>query len=328
MNATTANLCRRRFMGSGAALALSGRAAWGQGSSKPLEIIVGYGPGGGTDLLARLIGIPLAKTAGRPVVVKNVPGAGGQIAASALLREGGDGLSVMAMNHPDLYMAVERGNAGFKISDFQVIMVDMVDPRVFLVKNGSDMASFADFVARAKAQPGQLAVSVAAGSAQEAYAKWLFSSLLGLDVTVVGYKGGAEASNALLAGDVAATIGDDFARFNLRQQVKALFIGAARKSPRWPEAPTLASILGPMRVSMPSPDFMARYGIYVVPSAFKARNPAGYAALQKALLQARASAEFQDYFNKNNLQDLSIGKPGEGFDAVFAADMVEIRKVK
>jgi tripartite-type tricarboxylate transporter receptor subunit TctC len=278
-------------------------------------------------MLARLIGVPLARTAGRPVVVKNVPGAGGQIAASTLLREGGDGLSILAMNHPDLYLAVERGNAGLKAADFQVIMVDMQDPRVLLVKASSDIASFADLLSRARSQPGKVAVSVAAGSAQELFAKWLFTRL-GADVTVVGYRGGAEASNALLAGDVAATVGDDFARFNMRQQVRALFIGGQKKSPRWPEAPTLASVLAPHRVSLPSPDFLTRYGVYVVPAAFKAKNPGGYAALQKALLQARASAEFQDYFNKNNLQDLAVGKPGEEFDAQFAAEMVEIGKVK
>lgn len=326
MNHCIQNPSRRRLAGAAAALALTGGAAWGQ-DGKPLQVIVGYGPGGGTDVLARLIGIPLARTAGRSVVVRNVPGAGGQIAASTLLREGGDGLSVLAINHPDLYMAVARGNAGFKASDFQVIMVDMQDPRVLLVRNDSDITGFAAFVARAKAQPGRLAVSVAQGSAQELFGKWLFAAL-GLDVTIVGYKGGAESSNALLAGDVAATVGDDFARFNLRQQVRALFIGAQKKSPRWPEAPTLASVLAPYGVNLPSPDFMARYGVYAVPAAFKARNPAGYAALQKALLQARASPEFQDYFARNSLQDLSIGKPGEAFDAEFAADMAEIARIK
>ena len=56
--------------------------------SRPLQVIVGYAPGGGTDTLARVLTVPLGKSLEKPVIVRNVPGAGGQIAATALLREG------------------------------------------------------------------------------------------------------------------------------------------------------------------------------------------------------------------------------------------------
>jgi len=296
-------------------------------STAPLQMIVGYPPGGGTDVLARVLGDAITKATGRAVLVRNVPGAGGQIAASTLLREGADGNTVLAINHPDLLLAVARGNAGFKAGDFQVIAVDVQDPRILLVKKDSDIDSFAAFVARAKAQPGKFAVSVTTGSAQELFAKLLFDKL-GLDVISVGYKGGAEASNAVLAGDVAATVGDDFARYNLRPMTRALFVGARQASPRWPEAPTLNAALAPLGVAPPTPDFLSRYGIYVVPASFKAKDAAGYGRLQQAILQARASAEFQDYLAKAKLQDLSIGTRGEDFDAAFAADFAEIQKIK
>jgi tripartite-type tricarboxylate transporter receptor subunit TctC len=295
--------------------------------SRPFQIIVGYPPGGGSDVLARVLGEPLSKLLGRPVIVKNVPGASGQIAATTLLRDGGDGLSILAINHPDLFMAVERSAGALKAEDFQIIAVDVQDPRVFLVKADSAIDSFATFLARAKAQPGQLAVSVTAASAQELFAKWLFNAL-GLDVIVVGYKGGAEAANALLSDVVVGNIGDDFARMNMRSLAKALFVGAQEKSPRWPEAPTLAAALAPLGVTPPTANFLSRYGVYVVPSALKAKDPAAYLKLQQALLQARASAEFQSYIAKSQLEDLSIGKPGEDFESAFAADMVEIHKIK
>jgi tripartite-type tricarboxylate transporter receptor subunit TctC len=200
--------------------------------SRSFQIIVGYPAGGGSDVLARVLSEPLAKLLARPVVVKNVPGAGGQIAATTLLRDGGDGLSILAINHPDLFMAVERSSASLRAADFQVMLVDVQDPRVFLVKADSAIDSFATFVARAKAQPGRLAVSVTAGSAQELFAKWLFDRL-SLDVIVVGYKGGVESSNALISDVVVGSIGDDFARLNLRSLTKALFVGAQETSPRW-----------------------------------------------------------------------------------------------
>jgi len=291
------------------------------------QIIVGYPPGGGTDILARVLSEPLAKLLGRRVVVKNVPGASGQIAAMSLLREGDDGLSILAINHPDLSMVVERGTTFFKAADFQVIVVDVQDPRVFLVKADSPIDSFATFVARAKAQPGKLAVSVTAASAQELFAKWLFDRL-GLDVIVVGYKGGAEAANALISDVVVANIGDDFGRLQLRSSAKALFVGSQQKSPRWPEAPTLTAALAPFGITLPSANFLSRYGVYVVPSEIKAKDPAAYLRMQQTLLQARASPEFQSYIAKSQMEDLSIGKAGEDFESAFAADMVEVRKVK
>jgi len=132
---------------------------------RTFQIIVGYPPGGGSDVLARVLGEPLAKLLGRPVVVKNMPGASGQIAATTLLRDGSDGQSILAINHPDLFMAVERSAGALKAADFQITMVDVQDPRVFLVKADSPIDSFAAFAVRAKAEPGKLVVSVTAGSA-------------------------------------------------------------------------------------------------------------------------------------------------------------------
>ena len=104
-------------------------------------------------------------------------------------------------------------------------------------------------------------------------------------------------------------------------------VASEDKSPRWPEAPTLTAALAPFGVTPPSPNFLARYGIYVVPAAFTRNEPAKYDRLQKALLQARDDAQFKDYIAKNELQDLSIGKRGEEFEAAFAADMAELRKL-
>jgi tripartite-type tricarboxylate transporter receptor subunit TctC len=296
-------------------------------SGGAFQIIVGYPPGGGSDVLARVLAEPLAKLLGRSVVVKNMPGASGQIAATTLLRDGSDGQSILAINHPDLFMAVERSAGALKAEDFQVIAVDVQDPRVLLVKADSAIDSFATFVARAKAQPGQLAVSVTAASAQELFAKWLFNAL-GLDVIVVGYKGGADAANALLSDVVVGNIGDDFGRMGIRSLTKALFVGAQEQSPRWPEAPTLTTALAPFGVTPPTANFLSRYGVYVVPSALKAKQPAAYLRMQQALLQARASPDFQNYITKSQLGDLSIGKAGEDFEAAFAADMTEIRRIK
>ena len=292
----------------------------------PVQIVVGYGPGGGTDTLARLIATPLSRELGQPVVVQNLPGGGGQVGAAAMLRDGADGSVILALNEPDLFLGTLLPSSQYAYADLRVIMVDLKDPRVLLVRKDSDIANLDDFIVRAKSEPGKLAVSVAQGSAQELFAKWLFGEL-GLDVRIVGYNGGGPAANAMLAGDVAATIGDDFARMNLRDETTALFVGSEKESPRWPEAQPLAAALKPHGVTLPSPDFLARYGIYAVSAKFKADNPTGYEKLQKALLAARNSPEFQEYVDKNGLADLSLGAPGDEMEATLAADFAVIEKM-
>ena len=321
---------RRVFMGLtgilAAALALV-MADSARAQERPLQFIVGYPAGGGTDTLARVLADAIKRTTGRAAIVRNIPGAGGQIAAVTLLREGGDGSVILAINQPDLQLAVMRDTAALKASDFQTIMVDVRDPRVILVKRGSEISSFAALVERARARPGTVSVSVTAGSGQELFAKWLFGRL-GLDVTVAGYRGGAEASNALLTGDVQATIGDDFARLNMRDTTQALVVGAKVASPRWPEAPTLSEALAPLGVVPPSPDFLSRYGVYVVPASFKASQPPAYVELQAMLLKARGAPEVLDYITRNKFEDLSIARPVEAMGPAIDADLAEIARIR
>lgn len=328
----TIDRSRRQFnLGLASSLALApfgARAAAAQSyPGGPVQILVAYGAGGGTDTFARLLAPLLSKSLGQPVTVQNLPGGGGQVAATTLLRDGGDGLAILATNQPDLSISTVFAKPPYKLDDFQVIVVDVFDPRVMLVQKTSDIATLGDFVTRARAEPGKLAVSVAQGSAQELFAKWLFGKL-GLQVRLVGYPGGAQAANALLAGDVAANIGDDSARLNIRDKSKCLFVAAEKPSPRWPEGPTLANALKPYGVASPSPAFLARYGIYAVPAAFKAKRPADYAKLQQAMLQARAAPEFKEYIAKTKLEDLSVGKPGEDFAAAFSGDLAALSGLK
>ena len=187
-----------------AALLFASGAAAQDYPSRPVQLLVGYGPGGGTDIMARVLAGPLSKVLGQPVVVRNIPGAGGQIAATTLLNEGTDGHAILAINHPDLLMTVDTGNAPYKAADFQVVMVDVKDPRVLLVAKGADIGSFSDFVARARKEPGKLSISYAQGSAQELFSQWLVAKL-GIDALLVPYKGGAPAANAMLSGEVTPT---------------------------------------------------------------------------------------------------------------------------
>ena len=224
-------------------------------------------------------------------------------------------------------MSTVFSKPSYTANDFQVIMVDVFDPRILLVRKDSEIASFDDFVAAAKAQPGKLAISATQGGAQELFAKWLFAKV-GINVRLVGYNGGGAAANAMLAGDVVATVGDDFARMNIRDKSKALLLGAQRQSLSWPEAATLDVVLAVCDDT----------AIERIPCALRrlcrveclqGEDPAAYARLQHALIEARNSPEFQQYITKNALRGpFRSARPGEALEAALSADFAEIQKLK
>lgn len=293
----------------------------------PVQLIVSYGAGGGTDRQARLLAPMLEKELGVAVVVQNLPGAGGQVAATALLREKADGRTILATNQPDLGLGVVRKNAPYKTEDFQVIMADIYDPRVLLVRNNSHIKSFGDFVRISREKPGSISVSTSQGGAQELLAKWLFKALK-IDVRLVGYKSGGRAAAGMVGEQVDSTLGDDFARFNIRDKSTALFIGGAKKSKRWPEAPTMVDALKPFGVTPPTPDFLARYGVYVVPSAFKKNHPDRYAKLQSAMIAATKAPAFKERIAKAGIEDLYQGAPGEDYADAFAKSTAAAKTIK
>lgn len=290
----------------------------------PVTLLVSYGAGGGTDRQARLLAGPLEKILGQPVTVQNLPGGGGQVAATSLLRGEADGRTILATNQPDLNMTVALQNAPYEADALQVIMIDLFDPRILLVRKDSPIRSFDDFVKEAKARPNEVTVSISQGGAQEQFAKWLFGAL-GIQVRLVGYKGGSNAANAMIGGEVVATMGDDSARFNIRDEAHALLLGAPEPSPRWPEATPMDAALKPYGIEPPTPYFLARYGVYVVPAAFKENSPEDYAKLQDAMIEARQSDAFKELLEKNKIADLSIGEAGEGYEADFRKS-VEVLK--
>ena len=244
------------------------------------------------------------------------------------MRDGADGLAILATNEPDLFMSTVFNKPPYKSGDLQTIMVDVLDPRIMLVKKDSDINSFKDFVERAKAQPGKLAVSVTQGGAQELFAKWLFSKL-GLQVRIVGYEGGGPAANAMLAGDVVAAIGDDFARLNIRAQIES---AVCRRHRQEPALAGSADACGSRRA------LWREAAVRRLPRAL--RRLCGADRVQdevsRGLCQAAAGADrrramrrsSRHIFERNSLNDLSIGKPGEALQSTFAADFSEIPKLK
>jgi len=212
--------------------------------AKPVKLVIPFPPGGPLDVVGRAIAQKLTDAWGQSVVVDNRPGAGGNIGADLVAKSPPDGytilmgaLSTHAVN-PSLYAKMPYD----AIADFAPITLVAVTPNVLVVNASLPVNSAKEFIAYAKANSGKLAFGSGSNGSAGHLAGELFKVDTGTDSTHVPYKGGAPATQALLAGDTQFMF-DNLA--NAMPQVKAgklkaLAVTTAERSKLAPELPTMA----------------------------------------------------------------------------------------
>jgi tripartite-type tricarboxylate transporter receptor subunit TctC len=210
--------------------------------SKPIRIVVGFPPGGGNDIIARMLGAKMQETWGQPVVIDNKPGAASIIAAEHVMKSAPDGYTLfvnatggMSIN-PVLYTKLPYDS----LKDFVPISMVGVFPLVLVVHPLVPVSSVRELIAYAKANPGKLNYS--AGSTAFQVATEMFKQMTGTDVRHIPYKGSAAAITAVIAGDVQMTIVDTpplVAQIKAGK-VKALAVTSAKRAASMSELPTLA----------------------------------------------------------------------------------------
>jgi len=210
--------------------------------SKPIRIVVGFPPGGGNDIIARMLGAKMQETWGQPVVIDNKPGAASIIAAEHVMKSAPDGYTLfvnatggMSIN-PVLYTKLPYDS----LKDFVPISMVGVFPLVLVVHPLVPVGSVRELIAYAKANPGKLNYS--AGSTAFQVATEMFKQMTGTDVRHIPYKGSAAAIAAVIAGDVQMTIVDTpplVAQIKAGK-VKALAVTSAKRAASMSELPTLA----------------------------------------------------------------------------------------
>jgi tripartite-type tricarboxylate transporter receptor subunit TctC len=210
--------------------------------AKPVRIVVGFAPGGGTDIVARIVAPPLSQVLGQPVVIENKPGAGGVTGADAVAKAPKDGYTAYFMNSGFTVSATMFKSLPYdSVKDFQPIALVASASLVALVGKGFQGNTMKALVDKAKAEPGKLKfASVGVGSIQH-FAGELFRQLTGTDIKHVPYAGTPQAVAALRNDEVQVL-------FELVQavrgsieagDVKPLGITAAVRWPTLPEVSTL-----------------------------------------------------------------------------------------
>ncbi len=176
--------------------------------SKPIHIVVPFGPGGVNDIVTRMLAEGLTRKIGSPVIVENKPGAGSVLGAGYVARAAPDGYTLLlgANTSMTINPNLQRNLPYEPAKDFVVVAAMYQVPIVLMAKPDFPANSLDDFVALARREAGRLAYgSFGQGSSSHLVMEWL-KALAGIDLVHVPYAGGAAATQALLGGQVAVAL--------------------------------------------------------------------------------------------------------------------------
>ncbi len=224
------------------ALAVGGPALAQPYPAKPIRFVVGFPPGGGTDIMARLLAAKLPELLGQPIVVENRPGAATNIASEHVARSAPDGYTILVTTSTvAINPAVYRNLSYDVLRDFAPVSIFSDSPNVLVVRSGLAAKSAGELVALARAKPGVLNYSSAGTGTTQHMTGELFKIRTATDIVHVPFKGSAPSLTTLIAGDVDMT----FANIPVilphvrAGRMRALAVAGAKRSDLMPEVPTM-----------------------------------------------------------------------------------------
>ena len=226
-----------------AALALAASAhAQSPYPGKPIRMVVGFPPGGGMDLSARLYAAKLQEPLNTPIVVENRPGGTGLLAGEYVAKSAPDGYTLLvgASGQMTINPVLMAQHPYDPVRDFAAITTLAQFPMVIAVNPSFPAKSLAELIALARSRPGELNYSH--GGATHQVAAEMFNQAVGVQMRNIPYKGGAPAVNAAVAGDVPIVIVDSAAaNAQIRSgRLRVLAVTSAQRTPLVPDAPTVA----------------------------------------------------------------------------------------
>ena len=185
------------------ALALPGMAISQSYPVKPVKLVVGFTPGGGVDINARLLASKLSDLLGQQVIVENKPGAGTNIANEFVARSAPDGYTLLINTAAvAINMALYKRPGYDALRDFAAVSIFSSSPNVLVVNAALPVRTVAEVLAQARAEPGKLNYSSAGAGSTQHLSGELFKSLTKTDIVHIPYKGTAPALAALIGGEV------------------------------------------------------------------------------------------------------------------------------
>ncbi len=284
--------------------------------NRAIRIVVGFTPGGGNDIIARVVGQKLSESLGQPVIIENKPGAGAILATEYVARSAPDGYTLLVgasgamVINPAVYDKLSYDT----MRDFQPVSTLGSFPLILIVKATSPFKSLADLVAYAKANPDK--ANYSSSSAAFQLATELFKQKTGVPMQMIPYKGANDSVTAVISGEVTATIADAGPVTSQVQggQARALGVAAPKRMESLPDVPTMKEAGADVEAVLWS-------GIFV-----PAATPPDI--VRKLEAEFVRIARLPDVVSRLKLLNIdSVGNSSEEFSRIIAADLERWREV-
>jgi len=212
--------------------------------TKPIRYIVATGPGGASDLVGRTIAPPLSELLGEQIIVDNRSGAGNTVGAEIAARAAPDGYTLFSCNIASLAIgpALYKNLSYDPERDFTALGLMASNPNIFTLNPSVQATTIQEFIARAKAKPGELNYASGGVGTSPQLSMELFRMQAGIDLVHIAYKGVGPAFLDLMAGRVQAMTSTVPAALSLVRngKIRALAVTSKQRAPQLPEVPTLA----------------------------------------------------------------------------------------
>ena len=237
-------MLRRTILQTAAAVALTvttGAIAFGQ-TAGPVDYIIPFGPGGESDISARLQQPFFKEKFGQDMVISYKPGGGGAVGWASLNGLKGDGQTIMGVNLPHIIIKPAQKDVGFKTEGLNTFYMFHYTPDAIVVKADSPYKTLKDLVDDAKANPGQVTMSGSGKASANHLAQIKFDKMTGGKTTYVPFKGTGASTTAMLGGQVKAQWGYSTVGAKQGDAVRMLAVAMEERHPLFPDVPTFKEL--------------------------------------------------------------------------------------
>jgi tripartite-type tricarboxylate transporter receptor subunit TctC len=288
--------------------------------NRSIRLLIGFAPGGSTDIVGRVVAQKLGERLGQPVIVENRAGAGGTIAADVTAKAAPDGytLTIGTTSTHAIAAGAYSKLPYDPVKDFQPVSLVAVTPYLLVVNPQVPVNNLAEFVALAKSMPGKLNYASAGSGTATHLAMEMLKDTAKLDIVHVPYKGNAPADIAILSGEVQTVFGSMPALLQNTKanKVRPLAVGTARRSPALPDVPTVAE--------QGYPGFEAALWLGVLAPAGTPKPIVD--RLHREIVAIVATPEFKAAMDANGAEPLASASP-EQFAAMLRGEVDRYTKI-
>lgn len=210
--------------------------------SKDIQYVIPFGPGGESDISARLQQKYFEEITGQQLVVQYMPGGGGAVGWSQLSDMSADGYTIMGSNLPHIILKPMGKDVGFQTDDLNNFFYFHYSPDAILVRNDSPYETLDDLIQAAEEAPGAVTLSGSGTYSANDVANTRFQQLADVTTTYIPFKGTGAAVTALLGGQVQAEWGYTTVAANHQDKVRMLAVAAEERHPMFPDVPTFKEL--------------------------------------------------------------------------------------